>query len=70
MSPEELATIKHAPASLGEALDALERDHAFLTKGGVFTEEFISSYIAQKRTEVADEAKRPTPSEFFKYYDA
>jgi glutamine synthetase len=70
MAPEELAKIQHAPANLGEALDALEKDHDFLTSKGVFSESFIASYIEQKRGEVADEAGRPTPSEFFRYYDA
>ncbi len=69
MSPAALAKIKHAPGSLGEALDALEADHDFLTKSGVFSESFLSSYIEAKRTEVADEASRPTASEFFRYYD-
>ena len=69
MSPEELAKIKHAPASLGEALDALEADHDFLLKGGVFTKDFLDGFIAGKRAEAADEAKRPTASEFYKYYD-
>ncbi len=70
MSPEKLAKIKHAPADLGEALDALESDHAFLTKSKVFSSEFISSFIAQKRTEVSDERMRPSASEYFRYFDA
>jgi glutamine synthetase len=69
MSEDQLANIKHAPASLGEALDALEADHEFLTKSGVFTESFLKSYIEQKRTEVADENGRPTASEYFRYFD-
>src|SRR6185436_10339873 len=64
MAPEKLARIKHAPDDLGAALDALEADHAFLTKSKVFSSEFISSFIAQKRTEVSDERMRPTASEF------
>ena len=70
MSAEDLAKIKHAPADLNQALDALEADHAFLTKPGVFSEAFISSFIEQKRGEVADERMRPTASEFFRYFDA
>ena len=69
MSPEQLTKIQHAPATLGEALDALEQDHAFLLKGGVFSKNFLTNFIAAKRTEAADEAKRPTASEFHKYYD-
>jgi glutamine synthetase len=33
------------PGSLTEALDALERDHEFLTAGGVFSEELIRTWI-------------------------
>lgn len=69
MSASELAQINHAPATLGDALDALEADHDFLTKSGVFSESFITSYIEGKRAEVADEAARPTASEFYRYYD-
>lgn len=69
MEASKLAKIKHAPATLMDALDALEADHDFLTKDGVFSEEFISAYIAGKRDEAAEEAKRPTPHEFFRYYD-
>lgn len=66
---EKLATIKHAPHSLGEALDALAADSGFLTDGGVFTETFIAAYIEGKRAEAAEEAMHPTPHEFFRYYD-
>ncbi|TSC58205.1 MAG: glutamine synthetase [Candidatus Peregrinibacteria bacterium Greene0416_19] len=69
MSPEELSHIKHAPATLNDALDALEEDHAFLTKSGVFSESFLMNFIAWKRAEAAEEAMRPTPSEYFRYYD-
>jgi glutamine synthetase len=69
MSAEELAKIKHAPTSLPEALDALERDHDFLLQGGVFSKAFLESYIATKRAEVAEQAKWPTPREYYAYYD-
>ncbi len=70
MAPADLAKIRRAPATLSEALDALETDQAFLTDTGVFTKEFISAYIAQKRSEVHEYNMRPTPYEFFKYFDA
>jgi len=38
--------VKQVPGSLAEALDALEADHAFLTKGGVFSEDLITTWIA------------------------
>ncbi len=63
--------IKNTPGSLGEVLDALERDHAFLLEGGVFTSDVIDTWIAMKRTkDVAAVGLRPHPYEFFLYYDA
>ena len=70
LPPEELAEIPCMPGSLHEALDALEGDHAFLTKGDVFTEDTIAAWIDYKRTNEADAvAMRPHPYEFFLYYD-
>ena len=69
MDPEKLAKIPHAPEDLSQALDALEADMGFLLDGGVFTKKFLTDYIEVKRGEVADERKRPTAGEFFKYYD-
>jgi glutamine synthetase len=70
MERSKLKKIPHAPEDLSRALDALERDHEFLLEGGVFTEDFIDEYIAVKRQEVSDERMRPTPHEFYRYFDA
>jgi glutamine synthetase len=68
---EQLAQISHVPSSLDEALDALEADHEFLLKGGVFTQDLIDTWIAYKRREEADQVRlRPHPWEFALYYDA
>ncbi len=69
MDPAKLLKIPHAPEDLSEALDALEADMGFLLESGVFNKKFLADFIAVKREEVADERKRPTPAEFFKYYD-
>jgi len=67
---EEEADVPQVPASLGEALDALGADHAFLTRGGVFSEELIETWIAYKReTEVDPVRLRPHPAEFALYFD-
>ena len=70
LSPEELSKIPSTPGSLELALEALENDHAFLTETGVFSEDFIQTWIDYK---VANEVKqmqlRPHPYEFFLYYD-
>ena len=58
------------PGSLAEALEALEADHEFLTKGGVFSEELITTWIAYKRENEVDTVRlRPHPAEFGLYFD-
>lgn len=55
-------------SSLEQALDCLEKDHAFLLEGGVFTKEIIDSYIAVKREEVTRVNMTTHPVEFDLYY--
>ncbi len=70
LSPEELSKIPSMPGSLEGALDALERDHEFLLKGGVFTEDLLRVYIDYKRSKEVDAIRlRPHPWEFALYYD-
>ena len=66
---EEKAKLKHLPTSLEEALDALEKDHDYLTEGGVFPIELINNLISTKRKEVRELAAIPHPAEFDKYYN-
>jgi glutamine synthetase len=63
------STIKRLPTSLGEAMQALATDHAFLTESGVFEEEMIQSWIEAKRKEENDIQLRPHPYEIELYYD-
>ncbi|HEY3862475.1 MAG TPA: type I glutamate--ammonia ligase [Verrucomicrobiae bacterium] len=69
LPPEELAKVPQVPASLGEALDCLKKDHEFLLKGDVFTADFLEMWIAHKRKEADALRLRPHPYEFFLYYD-
>jgi glutamine synthetase len=70
LSPEEMKSVPSMPASLEEALAALEDDHAFLLKGDVFSEELLETYIAYKLKNEADAVRlRPHPYEFALYYD-
>jgi glutamine synthetase len=70
LSPEELAKVPSTPGSLELALEALEQDHAFLTEPGVFTEDFIETWISYKLdNEVNPMRLRPHPYEFALYYD-
>jgi glutamine synthetase len=51
-------------------MDALEADHEFLLKGGVFTEDLIQTWIEYKRSGECDPVRlRPHPWEFALYYD-
>jgi len=68
LPPEEDKLIPTVCASLDEALDALAADHAFLTKGGVFSEDFIAAYIELKMTEVNRIRMTTHPVEFEMYY--
>jgi glutamine synthetase len=71
LSAAESANVKTVPGSLRESLDALERDHAYLTAGGVFSERFIADWIDYKmEREVKPIEIRPHPYEFALYYDA
>jgi glutamine synthetase len=67
---EELATIPTMPHALDVALDELEKDHEYLLKGNVFTEDAITKWVAYKRKAEVDAIRlRPHPYEFFMYYD-
>jgi glutamine synthetase len=70
MPKEELKKIKSVPGSLAESLNALESDHDYLLKGNVFTKDVIETWIDYKRKKEVDPVRlRPTPYEFYLYYD-
>jgi glutamine synthetase len=70
LPPEVLKDIPSTPAHLNGALDALERDHEFLLRGDVFSQDLVESYIEYKRTEEVKELDlRPHPYEFYLYFD-
>ncbi|HEX3777987.1 MAG TPA: type I glutamate--ammonia ligase [Polyangiaceae bacterium] len=70
LSAEELRDVECMPASLEESLDALENDHEFLLKGDVFTQDLIDMWLEHKREhDVQASRLRPTPFEYFLYYD-
>ena len=67
---EDLAKVAKTPGSLGEVLDALEKDHDFLLKGDVFTRDVIETWVQYKRLKEVDQiALRPHPWEFALYFD-
>jgi glutamine synthetase len=70
LPPEELVDVPTTPGSLSEALAALERDHDFLLRGDVFSEDVIKTWISYKRKNDVDALRlRPHPYEFCLYYD-
>ena len=67
---DERREVRNTPGSLSDVLNALEEDHDYLLKGGVFTEDTIQAWIQFKRQrEVDPVALRPHPHEFHLYYD-
>lgn len=70
MEPAERKGIQQTPGSLEEALAALQGDHEFLLKGGVFTKDLLDTYIDYKTVnEFKQIALRPHPYEFSLYFD-
>jgi glutamine synthetase type I len=68
LEPEEEAKIPTVCHSLDQALAELDKDRAFLTKGGVFSDEFIDAYIELKMEEVTRMRMTTHPIEFDMYY--
>lgn len=68
LPPEEDALIPTVCHSLDQALEALDADRAFLTKGGVFTDAMLDAYIELKMGEVTRFRQAVHPLEFEMYY--
>jgi 3-(hydroxyamino)phenol mutase len=70
LPPEEDAKIPTVCASLEQALEYLDNDREFLTRGGVFSNDLIDAYIALKMDEVTRFRMTTHPLEFDMYYSA
>src|SRR5690606_20726876 len=68
LPPEEEKDIPKVVFSLEEALNALDRDREFLKRGGVFSDDFIDSYIRLKMQDVQRLRMTTHPVEFDLYY--
>ena len=68
LPPEEDAKIPTVCHSLEQALEALDRDREFLTRGGVFDNDMIDAFITLKMEEVTRLRMVPHPIEFDMYY--
>ncbi|MBI3275183.1 MAG: type I glutamate--ammonia ligase [Methylocystis sp.] len=65
---EEVKKIPTVCGSLREALENLDKNRAFLKAGGVFSDDFIDSYIELKMQEVSRFDMTPHPVEFDMFY--
>jgi glutamine synthetase len=68
LPPEEGLAIPTVASSFEQALAALEEDRAFLTAGGVFTDDMIDAFIELKNEEVERLNMTTHPVEFDMYY--
>jgi len=68
LPPEEAKKITHPCASLDEALDCLNKDRDFLTRGGVFSNDMLDAYVTLKMEEVTRFRMTTHPVEFDMYY--
>ncbi|WP_417548867.1 glutamate--ammonia ligase [Methylophaga sp.] len=68
LPPEEDAAIPKVCHALDQALAELDKDRAFLTEGGVFTDDMIDGYIKLKMEEVTRLRMETHPAEFDLYY--
>jgi glutamine synthetase type I len=68
LPPEEAKAIPKVCHSLDMALEHLDADREFLTRGGVFSNDFIDAYIELKMEEVTRLRMTTHPIEFDMYY--
>lgn len=68
LPPEEAKQIPEVCGSLEEALNSLKADNEYLLKGGVFSKDFIDSYIALKKADNDRVRMAPSPIEFELYF--
>ena len=70
LSKEDQMSVPTVPASLEESIANLEKDHKFLLKGDVFTQDVIDVWIEYKKEKEIDSVRlRPHPHEFYLYFD-
>jgi glutamine synthetase len=68
LEPEEAAHIPTVCHSLDMALEHLDKDREFLTRGGVFTNDLLDAYIALKMQDVTRLRMSTHPVELELYY--
>ena len=68
LPPEEAKKVPNVCSSLDMALEHLDKDREFLTRGGVFSNDMLDAYIALKMEEVTRFRMTTHPLEFDMYY--
>jgi 3-(hydroxyamino)phenol mutase len=68
LPPEEAKKVPNVCSSLDMALEHLDKDREFLTRGGVFSNDMIDAYIELKMEEVTRFRMTTHPVEFDMYY--
>ena len=68
LPPEEAKKVPNVCSSLDQALEYLDKDREFLTRGGVFSNDMIDAYIELKMAEVTAFRMTTHPLEFQMYY--
>ncbi len=68
LPPSQAKKVPNVCSSLDMALEHLDKDRAFLTAGGVFSDDMLDAYIALKMEEVTRFRMTTHPVEFDMYY--
>jgi glutamine synthetase type I len=68
LPPEIAARVPKVCHSLEQALEELDKDHEFLTRGGVFSKDMLDAYVALKHEELTAFRMTTHPLEFQMYY--
>jgi glutamine synthetase len=68
LPPEIAARVPKVCHSLEQALEELEKDNEFLTRGGVFSKDMLQAYMALKEEELTAFRMQTHPLEFQLYY--
>jgi len=68
LPPEIAAKVPKVCHSLEQALEELEKDQEFLTRGGVFSKDMLAAYMALKEEELTAFRMQTHPIEFQLYY--
>ena len=67
---DELASVPTVCGSLRQAMESLDKDREFLTRGQVFSDDAIDAYMELKWEEVYNFEHTPHPIEFQMYYSS